>query len=527
MFTRRQPGMVRQCVSDAPLDWWPWRSSTVPYLSAKSDEPLPVPHRLAMAYLAVPLAVWLIGYFHWWMGVPLALLVGVSLWTCMTGPWRFRPPTIVWPILALSVLYIALSPVSFGALGNTDQPKHRGILTDLVESTWPVKTVVVDASGVSINPYVRYYLGYYMVPALLAKPFGLSGLHFTLPVWTLIGWVLGGVVLCHGLRNTHALILMFGLGAFAYFNFGQVVHFLSTVFATLGVNDFGNTLGVEASGVAYRSLTWGNDFSLVFRFAPQHFLAVLVGTSLVLRLHDRKEFHRATGVVLLCVAWWSPYVAVGLGILVAGMMVSLGPCNFLSWQNLLAAPLLALPLVAFLLSEGPVSAEARWIWELLPVRTSILLLGVYYLTGFVPWAVAINMLCEQTRRASLFWASCVGFLLCPIFQIESHFLDGNELQRNTTLVFVLAFWFWLGQALPRYFYDAVETLSVRKGILVLVVLLMLLPGMCSRAKQDTWAMADSGIRRYDDSPVPIGRVEEGKMYLVEKWPPMLEALLKD
>ena len=110
MFTRRQPGMVRQWLSDAPLDWWPWRSLTAAYVSAKSDEPLPVPHRLAMGYLALPLAVWLIGYLHWWVGMPLAALLVVSLGNRMAGPCRFRLPTTFVPILTISVLFIALSP---------------------------------------------------------------------------------------------------------------------------------------------------------------------------------------------------------------------------------------------------------------------------------------------------------------------------------------------------------------------------------------------------------------------------------
>ena len=287
----------------------------------------------------------------------------------MAGSWRFTLPTSFFIILAISVLYIALSPVTFSALGNTDQPKHRAILTDLVESDWPARTVVDESLEVSANPHIRYYLGYYIIPALLAKPFGLAALHITVPLWTLLGYVIGGMVLCHGLRNSRVLILMVGSGAFAFLNFNEVILFVDPFLETLDLN-WKENLGLRDSNAAWRSLTWGQEISLSFRFAPQHFLAFLVGTSLLVRSQDSTQFHRIVGIVLVCVAWWSPYMAVAIAVLLAGILVTRGPSNFLSWQNLLAAPALAFPVALFVLAEGPVSAQTRWIWELVPLPKS-------------------------------------------------------------------------------------------------------------------------------------------------------------
>ena len=58
------------------------------------DGGLPLVHRLAVAYLAAPVAVWLLGWFQWWFGIPAAALLAASLWRALSGsgPTRLTPP---------------------------------------------------------------------------------------------------------------------------------------------------------------------------------------------------------------------------------------------------------------------------------------------------------------------------------------------------------------------------------------------------------------------------------------------------
>ena len=39
---------------------------------------IPVVHRLAIIYLMLPVVIWLVGWFEWWLGVPLAVLMAVG-----------------------------------------------------------------------------------------------------------------------------------------------------------------------------------------------------------------------------------------------------------------------------------------------------------------------------------------------------------------------------------------------------------------------------------------------------------------
>ena len=37
-------------------------------------------HRLSIIYLSLPLAIWLLGWFHWWFGVVAVALLVAALW---------------------------------------------------------------------------------------------------------------------------------------------------------------------------------------------------------------------------------------------------------------------------------------------------------------------------------------------------------------------------------------------------------------------------------------------------------------
>ena len=45
---------------------------------AASDR-IPLVHRVAILYLILPVAVWLVGWFEWWFGVPAAVLLALGL----------------------------------------------------------------------------------------------------------------------------------------------------------------------------------------------------------------------------------------------------------------------------------------------------------------------------------------------------------------------------------------------------------------------------------------------------------------
>ena len=47
----------------------------------RSTAELPVLHRLAIIYLMLPVVIWLLGYFHWWFGIPATALLILPVYT--------------------------------------------------------------------------------------------------------------------------------------------------------------------------------------------------------------------------------------------------------------------------------------------------------------------------------------------------------------------------------------------------------------------------------------------------------------
>ena len=493
----------------------------------ESQSSLPVPHRLAVVYLSSPLAVWLLGYFHWWFGVPLVAFLAASLWKSMAGRWFFGLPVSIWPVLAISVLFVALSPAgNMVALGNIDWPKHRGIFTDLVESDWPARTVVDENGGRAGGPYVRYYLGYYLIPAVTAKPFGLVALNWTVPLWTLLGLFLGGLVFVHGTRSKTAILLMVLLGTFAFFDFADSLKLLSNGLRYIGADDVLLTeLGLTEE--VRRSFYTENNLSLRLGYGPQHFLPALIGASLILSLTHIRGFHATQGVVLVCASLWSPYSALGLIFLTVGLVAQVGVRSFVTWQNLIVAPVLFLPVSAFMLSSGSVSVQSKWVWEILPVGTLVWMLPLMYSVTLLPSGLVLCASSGNVRRSPVFWATLLVFVISPIYLVESHFLHGNELYRNGTLPANIAFCYWIGLLLRWRFPRMVASHAIRDVVLVVVLLVMLFPGFHARAIQDVWAIADGGFYNYGANPIPIGQVLYGEMYWVSEWHPALDTVLSD
>ena len=165
------------------------------HIKTESADEIPVVHRLAIIYLMLPVLIWLVGWFEWWLGVPAAVLLAFAFWQSI-GPgrdsfswealsqaWRavFRPTTVVVLLGAFAWVMTTAAGGVFD-VSNADWIKHRALFLDLARGSWPVyhpywlselSVFFPEGAGLS-GLLLRYYLGYYMVPGLVGKWFGIS-----------------------------------------------------------------------------------------------------------------------------------------------------------------------------------------------------------------------------------------------------------------------------------------------------------------------------------------------------------------
>ena len=153
---------------------------------------LPLLHRLAIIYLMLPVVIWLVGWFEWWLGIPAALLLAAAFWQAVSGSLRISPRTSAVAVLAVAACWVMVTAAGgLFDISSGDWFNQRTRLIELVRYPWP--TFLQDPLAayapdlVSPPPLLRYYLGYYITPALAARWFGPAVLNWAVPIWTWLG----------------------------------------------------------------------------------------------------------------------------------------------------------------------------------------------------------------------------------------------------------------------------------------------------------------------------------------------------
>ena len=407
----------------------------------QASDPLPLPHRLALLYLAVPFAVWLIGWFEWWVGVPLALLLFVAIAPALRGPWRVRITRAgVGVVLAMLALVMLLPAGGLFAPEMQDWLAHRGLLLDLGRGDWP--THVTLFGDEEPGPLLRYYLGYHIVPGLGGKWLGASALNWLVPLWTWAGLALLAVLFVRGLRSVGAalvaaavgLVLFSGMDALGYLMREGVLEGAERFWERVRGRQSPVFLITPDSPMFLEYLS----FALQLRNSPHHFLAAGLGAVLLLQLRHAPRFQMMVGVVLVVVAWTSTLVALGLAPLAACLLWRNRLRRFLTWPNLVAAPVLA-ALLALYLASAEWQAHG-WLLSLYASETQALRdVLVLYLTEFALIALLVWAARPAIVRDPFFVGAVLVLLTVPWFWYGDPDFSESILRAPLPALFVLAY----------------------------------------------------------------------------------------
>ena len=425
----------------------PQGSTSSPFSGKSASEEIPVLHRLAIIYLMLPVVVWLVGWFEWWFGVPLALLVAVGVWQVLKpGQAKINRRTFLSALRsALRPTTVALLLIAFGwvmvtgaggvfDVHNHHWYKHQAIFLDLSRGNWPVflPTWTPDLSTYlseqvsQPGSLLRYYLGYYIVPGLVGKWFGTATLNVAVPLWT---WCGVGLMLVLFTRCQRGWRVLAAATVLVFFSGMDLVsgilleglEWLEIEFAWEGWPEFRigrnrlDGIWLKDVGVLYLSQMYG------LMLIPQHFIAGGLCALLIVQLRRSGRFLAVSGVVLAAATFWSPFIVIGLLPLAAVLLIENGPRPFLRWQNLLFAVPLA-GLLFFYLSSGIGEIDRGWIWTIhsgvMPKAFQVLL--ILYLTEFAILALLLFLLKSRLRRDLLFIASSATLLLLPMYSYGYH-----------------------------------------------------------------------------------------------------------
>ena len=367
-----------------------------------SDEALPIAHRLAILYLTLPLALWLLGWFRWWVGWPLAGLLGASVARALTGPWRGRPRPATWGLLATAGIWVMTSAA--GGLVDTlnaDWPIRRALLLDLGRHAWPPflpDPLAAYAPGAS--PLLRYYLGWHLAPGLAARLWGPSALQWAVPLWTWCGTSLVLSLFAREYRGWRAaaaaalLIVFSGLDVLR-----GVLEGWQWPFDNFEGAPF--RIGLMSP---VRELTSG----------PHHFLSTGLLALLLWQLRRQPRFLAVSGIVLAAAPFWSALGAIGAPPLAAALAWTNGLRRFWRWPNLIAAAPLA-GLVLLYLTADTGAWPRGWLWERHEWTFLARWLPLSYLSEFLLLAGLLLGARPALRREPFFLACVATLLLLPLY----------------------------------------------------------------------------------------------------------------
>ena len=379
--------------------------------------------RLAVAYLAVPLVIWLVGWFQPLAGLPAAALLVAGLWGPLSGSWRVPKPSRTVVVAALAALAVTLvSPAGGLFLVEGDWMIRRGIFLDLAQGGWPTYL----AGPLDEPVLLRYYMGWHMAPALVARAAGIASLNWAVPLWTWFGTSLAAVLFVRRFPTVRAAAL--ALAVLFLFSGADVAdNFLRAAIEQIAQSP----RGVMLEYLSHQE---------TLRFSPQHFMPAALGSLLLIRARGRPHRLSMAAVVLATCLFWSPFVTAGLAplaaVAVAGPGRRLRP---LGWTGALAT-VPAVALTALYLAGGNVDFLRAWLWESWDGPWHLAFrLAALYATEFLVLAWLLVRTDGRTSHEPFLLAAVCVLLAAPLYHYGNGISEWSA-RVHIPAVFVLSYY---------------------------------------------------------------------------------------
>lgn len=342
---------------------------------------LPLSHRLSIVYLAAPVVVWLVGWFEWWVGLPMAALLAAGLWGALSGSWRISLSLPIFVALLAALAWVLLT--QYGGLWKSDGDleTHFALLRDLGRGRWP--TYFTDYWNDN-PPLLSYYIGLNIVPGLVGRWLGSAALSWAFPLWISVGV---GLLICLFIRGLSTLrATLIAIAIIAFFSGMDALELVlqlgpqNAFDAIRGGEIFVERQRTKPLDVRLYPLYYPNSYFLWY--APQHLIAGGLVSLIIIQSRHQPRFKAVSFLVIAICLFWSPISALGLLPLAATLIVRKEVRPFLKWPNVLVAPLLVGLIALHLNNDMP--SDFGWLWQYYNDHAQMLIdLMWLYLTEFV------------------------------------------------------------------------------------------------------------------------------------------------
>ena len=179
------------------------------------------------AYLSLPILIFLIGWCKWYIGIPAAVVVCISIVLCIREHSTENADTMCLNkqdiyktllIIVIVICWVGISGIGGYVWQNSDHWWRNAMFDILVTEKWPV-TGIVNMDGVSQERGFVYYIGFWLPAAVVGKVCGLSAGYAMQYVWAVIGILLLYALICIWRKK----IVLWPLLIFIFFSGADII----------------------------------------------------------------------------------------------------------------------------------------------------------------------------------------------------------------------------------------------------------------------------------------------------------------
>ena len=420
---------------------------------------------LALSYLYVPFLAFDLGWIRpaWSIPIAAASLVGFVL-ACRKMPTLWVPKLSSANLAKAAVcatllgLWVWSSGIGGYVWGNIDHPVRNTMLKMLVERPWPLYSAGTPGLPPDVEPSIfTYYLGFFLVPALVGKATSLHIGFFALWCWAFLGVCLAYYLLCAKLRR----ILVWPVFVFVFFSGLDAVGVILRGFSNPGVIPFWSATSNFEQWSAYNYICQTTQLYWVYNQAIPAWIATalllcelpascMLFAAAALMLNATFAF---VGVCILSLAFaWANLPAAPDGESFARKSVRCFS-GFFSVPNFIGPIAVGIPCFLYLSSNAVSSVLSLYFHWTYPV---FVFLEVVVL--FVPFLFRL-------RRDVVSRTVFAALLLIPFGKIGEA-PTGDFFRISIPFLFVVLSWYLTAIA------EALETKKVRKVLLLVAILLV-------------------------------------------------------
>ena len=396
--------MVKRAATQTSEEWIPGEIGDIDESAGRTD----IVPWLGALYLLLPLIIFAVSWLRLLPALVLLVAIGFGFWT-MGRPvfrrWRWKPT------LLISAGVAALWTFTSGLVGGLFAPawdwsKHYAVFGDLVQKSWPVVYSMPHGG----HDYLRYYLGFYLLPALGGKALGTAAIPWLASLWIAVGVALVLVQITRMFKsawNQLAVAVTFALFSGMDLLGGEVVQWIYPLFRPFGI---------------WTHLSdWSLPFELTSNMAQMHFipnqaLGGWLGMLLLLELLRRRNL-AAVPIAILATLFWTPLATVGLAafalvggiVLLAKRVPWCNPKTLIPWAAMSAG----IVLVGIYLTAGSRGIPKGFMWSRIPY---IVFAQTWVILELV-WVVIflVSVLVVGVRPKWLYWVTAASLLVIPLY----------------------------------------------------------------------------------------------------------------